>query len=161
MWGFLTSCLGHGFTKLRPARRQFVLCGSRTHVNYICSVNFTRYFRRVGILVVVFPLLAFCRKKFRRQWSRRVSLNGCLLFRLLFVRDIPPHYWLIGSWHFEIPYWSLLQVSLNPNFRTSPEEYKRTFWGAEMKWNFLKCIYKKKLNQSRYRPGVAQRVPGS
>ena len=123
------------------AARQPPVCIMRlatTFVNYIYTRNIRRYLRRVGILLIIFPRLAFCLKKVGRQWSRRISLNGCLMFRLSFVRDIPPPYWLIGSWHFEIPYWSLLQGWLNPNFRRNTVEYERTFCGAEMKWNFLK-----------------------
>ena len=78
-----------------------------TFVNYIYTLNITRYFRRIGIILINFPILVFCLKMVGRQWSRRINLNGCLLLRHSFVRDIPPHYWLIGSWHFATPYWSL------------------------------------------------------
>ena len=125
-----------------------------TFVNYIYTEHITRYFRRVRILLIIFPHLGFCLKKVGRQWSRRISLNGCLLFRLSFVRDIPPHYGLTGSWHFEILYWSFLQGWLNPNFPRNTLEYKHTFWGAEIKWNFLKYsiphFWKTELNYWQY-----------
>jgi len=130
---------------LRPwvyqiASREPPVCIMRlatTFVNYICTLNITRYFRRIGILLINFQILVVCLKMVGRQWSRRINLNRCLPFRHSFVRDIPPRYWLVGSWHFETPCWSL-QEWLNPNFRRNPVEYMRTFWGAEMKWNVLK-----------------------
>jgi len=139
VWGFLPRPWVYQIAAGEPP-----ICITRlatTFVNYIYTKNITRYFRRVGIVLIFFPRLAFCVKKVGRQLSRRINLNGCLLFRLSFVMDIPPHYWLIGSWDFEITYWSLLQGWLNPNFRRNPVEYKRNFWGEEMEWNFLKYTY--------------------